>query len=78
MCKTYPLYIDRAILSREIIDHPNISICPSVDGEIKIRYPHILNLMNVRFDTRYSTYEKQFPNQSEFFKTAVFMERNDK
>ena len=75
VCKTYPLYIDRAILGREIIDHPNISICPSVDGEIKIRYPHILNLMNVRFDTRYSTYEKQFPNQAEFFKIAVFIER---
>lgn len=75
VCKTYPLYIDKTIMGRTLVDHPNIANCPSVDAEIKNRYPHIQNIMNVRFDTKYSTYEIQFPNQSEYFKIAVYMER---
>jgi Fe-S-cluster containining protein len=75
VCKTYPLYIDRAILGGTFVDQPNISKCTSVDREIKKRYPHIQNIMNVRFDPKYSTYEKQFPKQSEHFKIGVYMKR---
>ncbi len=78
VCKTYPLYIDRAILDGNLIDTPNIANCTSVDEEIKSNYPHIQNIMNVRFDPKYSTYEKQFPNQSECFKIAVYIERKVK
>ena len=78
VCKTYPLYIDRAILDGNLIDKPNIANCTSVDGEIKRRYPHIQNIMNVRFDPKYSTYEIQFPNQSEHFKIGVYIERKVK
>lgn len=65
MCKTYPLYIDRVILGGILVDYSNIANCPSVDEEIKNRYPHIQNKMKVRFDPKYSTYKIQFPNQSE-------------
>lgn len=78
VCKTYPLYIDRAILDGNLIDTPNIANCTSVDGEIKRKYPQIQNIMNVRFDSRYSAFEKQFPNQSEHFKIGVYIERKVK
>jgi len=78
VCKTYPLYVDRAILGGTPVVQPNIANCTSVDGEIKKRYPHIHNIMNVRFDPKYSTYEKQFPKQTEHFKVSAYMERKVK
>lgn len=74
-CKTYPLYVDHTIRGGMIVDQPNIAKCSAVDGEIHNRYPNIKNLMNVRFDPRFSTYETQFPEQSRYFKIAVYIER---
>ncbi len=75
VCKSYPLYPDIAILNGSFINKANIAPCSSVDKEIRNRYPHIQDIMNLRFDMRHSTYEVQFPNQSDHLKTAVYIER---
>ena len=75
VCKAYPLYPDKAIMGKTIVHKPNIAPCSSVDKEIRKRYPHIQNIMNVQFDSRHSTYEIQFPNQSEHVKKNIYMGR---
>ncbi len=75
ICKSYPLYVDKAIEGGVSVDYPNIANCSSADNEIKKRYPQIQNIMNVRFDTKYSTYEIQFPNQAKYFKLTVYLAR---
>lgn len=78
VCEAYPLYVDKAMLTGSLVYKPNIAPCSSVDGEIRRRYPHIKNIMNIQFDPKYSTYMIQFPNQSNHFKIATYMERKVK